>query len=178
MDGTISMPEFQQSCKDFKVELSVDDVKFLFNNFDANKDGRLGYDEFMRGVKGVMNETRRNLALEAFRILDVNGNGVVEVSDIAQTYNASRHPAVIEARKTEEQVLAEFLETFETHHNMVAGGHADAKVTVEEFLEYYNNVSASIDDDKYFETMMNGSWNIHGHNKPSEPEGFNKQTGP
>lgn len=27
-------------------------------------------------------------------------------------------------------------------------------------MEYYNNVSASIDDDKYFELMMNNAWNL------------------
>ena len=37
-------------------------------------------------------------------------------------YNAKKHPAVVEGRKTEEQVLGEFLETFETHHNVLNGG--------------------------------------------------------
>jgi len=31
----------------------------------------------------------------------------------------------------------------------------DFRVTPEEFIEYYTNVSASIDDDMYFSTMMN-----------------------
>ena len=34
----------------------------------------------------------------------------------------------------------------------------DKKVTLEEFIEYYNNISMSIDDDNYFELMMNNSW--------------------
>jgi len=36
----------------------------------------------------------------------------------------------------------------------------DGKVTAEEWKEYYNNVSMSIDDDKYFITMMNSTWNL------------------
>jgi hypothetical protein len=31
---------------------------------------------------------------------------------------------------------------------------------LEEFLEYYANVSASIDNDDYFALMMNNSWNL------------------
>lgn len=31
-----------------------------------------------------------------------------------------------------------------------------------EWIEYYNNVSMSIDDDKYFELMMNSAWNLDG----------------
>jgi hypothetical protein len=35
-------------------------------------------------------------------------------------------------------------------------------VTKEEWEEYYNNISASIDSDKYFELMMNSAWNLDG----------------
>ena len=38
----------------------------------------------------------------------------------------------------------------------------DHVVTKEEFEEYYNNVSASIDSDDYFATMMNSAWNLDG----------------
>jgi hypothetical protein len=38
-------------------------------------------------------------------------------------------------------------------------------VTDEEFAEYYNNISASIDDDQYFELMMNNAWKINDGNK-------------
>ena len=35
-------------------------------------------------------------------------------------------------------------------------------VTIEEFEEYYQNLSASIDDDVYFELMMRNAWHIEG----------------
>jgi len=38
----------------------------------------------------------------------------------------------------------------------------DHIVTKDEFDEYYNNVSASIDRDDYFATMMNSAWNLDG----------------
>lgn len=56
----------------------------------------------------------------------------------------------------------EFLETFETHHNIRTQGTNDSSITLEEFIEYYNNISASIDNDDYFALMMNNSWNIKG----------------
>jgi hypothetical protein len=74
------------------------------------------------------------------------------------TYNASKHPAVIDGRKTERQILEEFLSTFEMHKSQ----NPDGKVTHEEFSEYYANVSASIDDESYFAQMMNSSWNLNG----------------
>jgi len=54
------------------------------------------------------------------------------------------------------------LETFEQHHNIMNDNPRDFRVTMEEFVEYYTNVSASIDDDMYFSTMMNAAWNISG----------------
>ena len=33
---------------------------------------------------------------------------------------------------------------------------------MDEWLEYYNNVSMSIDRDDYFELMMNNTWNLDG----------------
>ena len=45
---------------------------------------------------------------------------------------------------------------------MKEGGQNDGQVTPEEFVEYYRNISCSIDDDNYFDLMMNNSWNIKG----------------
>ena len=38
----------------------------------------------------------------------------------------------------------------------------DGKVTTTEFLNYYQNISANIDDDEYFELMIRNAWHIAG----------------
>ncbi len=50
----------------------------------------------------------------------------------------------------------EFLSTFETQV-----GPQDGAVSLKEWVEYYTNVSASIDDDEYFAVMMNNAWNLN-----------------
>lgn len=35
-------------------------------------------------------------------------------------------------------------------------------MALDEFVEYYTNVSASIDNDMYFSHMMNQAWNLSG----------------
>jgi calcyphosin len=37
-------------------------------------------------------------------------------------------------------------------------------VTFPEFAEYYNNISASIDNDDYFELMIRNAWNLDNNN--------------
>jgi len=41
-------------------------------------------------------------------------------------------------------------------------------VTKEEFEEYYNNISCSIDDDMYFMTMMNSAWKLDEASKKGQ----------
>ena len=62
-------------------------------------------------------------------------------------YNAKLHPEVKSGKKTEDEILGEFLETFEMHHALNGAGTKDRSVTIDEFMEYYNNVSASVDHD-------------------------------
>ena len=101
---------------------------------------------------------RLALVKKAYQILDKDGSGEVDYNDICDTYNAKKHPAVLEGRKTERQILEEFLATFE----MALSGVADGIVTLDEWIEYYTSVSASIDNEDYFEQMMNSSWNVNG----------------
>ena len=39
-----------------------------------------------------MNSFRRNLVEKAWEIIDLNGDGVLEVADIRDKYDASHHP--------------------------------------------------------------------------------------
>jgi len=107
-----------------------------------------------------MNPQRKKIVLKAFKSIDKDGSGWIDLSDIKGTYNAAKHPDVIQGKKTEDQILQEFLETFETAHAMRNNDAPNHVVTKEEFEEYYNNISASIDDDQYFELMMNNAWKL------------------
>ncbi len=109
-----------------------------------------------------MNDFRRSLVEQAFRKLDNNGNGFIEFDDIKDIYNARKHPDVIQGKRTEQQVLNDFIETFEIHHAIRTRDGRDSRISLEEFLEYYDNVSISIDTDDYFTLMINNSWNIKG----------------
>jgi hypothetical protein len=92
----------------------------------------------------------------AFQRIDKDGSGIVDFDDIKDTYNASSHPEVLSGKRSAKEVLIEFLEVFEV------GEQVDGKVTLEEFENYYANISASIDNDDYFELMIRNAWHISG----------------
>ena len=141
--------------------LSDPEILSIFNMFDRNRDGTIDYDEFVRVLRGPMNGFRKRLVLQAFKKIDKDGSGFVDYNDIKDIYNAKRHPDVIQGKKTEQDVLLEFLETFEIHHNICMSEAPDHIVTLEEFEEYYNNISSSIDNDQYFELMINNAWKLN-----------------
>jgi calcyphosin len=92
----------------------------------------------------------------AFQRFDKDGNGIIDIQDVIGVYDASKHPDVISGKRTAGQILMEFIEGFDV------GGEVDGKVTVSEFENYYANLSASIDDDDYFELMIRNAWHISG----------------
>ena len=127
--------------------LSEQEIITVFNAFDRNRDGTIDYDEYVRVLQGPMNNFRKKLVGQAFNKIDKDGNGYVDINDIKGVYNAKKHPDVMQGKKTEEEVLYEFLQTFEMHHNIFNSTAPDHIVTKEEFDEYYNNISSSVDND-------------------------------
>jgi Ca2+-binding EF-hand superfamily protein len=89
--------------------LNEGDILTLFNAFDRNGDGAVDYDEFIRVLQGPMNNFRKKLVAQAFAKIDRDGNGYVDINDLKGVYNASRHPDVVQGKKTEEDILLEFL---------------------------------------------------------------------
>ena len=152
--------EFSKAMNDFMLGFNQAQISTLFDYFDIDSNGTVSYDEFLRSIRGPMNIARKKIVSQAFKKLDKDGNGWIDINDVRGVYKADKHPDVKSGKKTEDQILQEFLETFETAHAMRNNDAPNYVVTKEEFDEYYNNVSCSIDDDMYFMTMMNNAWKL------------------
>jgi len=161
---SLDLDEFGKAMHDFRIGLSAKQIIAAFGIFDRDGNGSITFDEFLRAIRGEMNDMRKALCKKAYTIMDTDKSGELDINDIRQTYNAKQHPDVKSGKKTEDEILGEFLDTFEDAFcNMK--GHEDArdgKITMEEWYEYYNNVSMSIDTDEYFAAMMNSTWNLDG----------------
>ena len=164
--------EFSKAMQDYMLGFSEGEVQTLFAHFDFDRSGLIEYDEFLRAIRGPMSAARKAIALRAFNKMDSDGSGMIDINDIRGVYTADKHPDVQAGKKTEQQVLSEFLETFETAHSMRNQETPDHIVSKDEWIEYYNNVSASIDRDDYFALMMNNAWNLDGSMDVNKKKGW------
>jgi Ca2+-binding EF-hand superfamily protein len=152
--------EFKNGLAKFGVNLSSYEQRYLIMAFDKDGDGNVSLDEFVRALRGSLNARRRKVVLLAFQKFDKDANGNITIDDLVGLYHAEKHPEVIAGRRTEAQVLNDFLKVFDSESS------PDGVVTQEEFECYYAGVSSNIDSDDYFEAMVLRSWQLDDPNAP------------
>lgn len=113
--------------------------------YDIDGDGNVNYEEFLRGLRDDLTPRRAAMVAKAFDILDVNGSGQIDFKDVADMYDVSCHKDFIEGRKTKEQIVGEFLNTFDG-----AKGNNDGTIQRAEWNDYYTDLSISLPSDDYF----------------------------
>jgi Ca2+-binding EF-hand superfamily protein len=86
--GTLDIQEFWKAICDFRLPMSAEECRKLFDLFDINGDGEMSYDELMRSVAGEMNPIRKAFVKKAFVKIDKDGSGIVDIRDIQGVYNA------------------------------------------------------------------------------------------
>jgi len=64
-----------------------------------------------------MNDSRRNLVIQAFKNMDKENAGQLDIHLLQECFNAKAHPEVKNGRKNEDDVELDFLESFEAHHS-------------------------------------------------------------
>lgn len=151
----LNIEEFWEGLREYGLELDDRTLRACFGAFDTDGIGFISFDEFLMGLRGDLNARRKKMVMLAYDVLDVDGSGQVTYADIEQAYNTSQCAEVLAGLKTEEEILEAFFDQWDTDTK-------DGVVTKDEFIEYYKNVSASIDDDDYFELMIRNAWHISG----------------
>mmetsp|Transcript_14563 Transcript_14563/g.29457 ORF Transcript_14563/g.29457 Transcript_14563/m.29457 type:complete len:486 (-) Transcript_14563:281-1738(-) len=151
-DGFVSESEFNKGIADMGVVLEAKEAKILFKAFDKDNNGKLSYNEFVLALRGKCNKRRLALVDAAFVLMDKTKDGVITIDDLKGVYKPTSHPEVADGKKTQAQHLKEFIGYFED------ASTKDGKITLDEWRDYYDSISASIGSDEYFELMMKRSW--------------------
>lgn len=130
-------------------------MQALFKYYDVSGDGKVSVEEFLRGLRDQLTERREAMVWRAFALMDRDGSGQIEAKDVAHLYDVSQHREFIEGTKTKDEILADFLNSFDG-----VKGNNDGTISKEEWFEYYTDLSVSVPSDDYFVQMMESTWNI------------------
>ncbi len=154
-DKRLSKDELFYGLRDYGINLTPTEIEQVFLHFDRDKNGFVDVTEFLVAIRGELSERRKKMIRMAFDILDTDKSGVITVEEIANVYDVSWNPDVRSGKKTTQEALREFLSHWDR-------GDMDGSVTLDEFIDYYRDISASIDEDDYFELMIRNAWRIPG----------------
>ena len=177
----ITFDEFEKLFKKYRYDLSPEEINNLFNYFDKDGSGFIDYDKFINGICGNLNKFRQDVLKQVFIKLDDDEKGYITVGQMRKEYNPKEHPLVRQGKRTEDEILAEFLDVLEYHFNLLIEKSDDnldvndVKVDFDDFCEFYKNISVCIEDDKYFEVMVLSEWGIKKDGKSLYQRTWNQQ---
>jgi Ca2+-binding EF-hand superfamily protein len=147
-------------CSEYLVRtLQFERCRNSFHNIwfaDITRAGAIDFERFLQALAGPMNKQRKDIVDLAFNVLDQDGSGQVDMSDMIKIYNVNSHPDFKSGKKTKEQILREMMDVFDV------GGEKDGIISRQEFRNYYQQISAGIDNDNMFELMVRNAWHISG----------------
>ena len=155
--------QFHKFLEDYRYNIPTNLENKLFDIFDIKKNESIDYNEFISKIFGTMNDFRKQIVQKVFQKLDKDNKGIIDYDIIRESYNADKHPEVLNGKRTKQEVLARFIDMFEYHFNLLNKNKNKEGATMEEFEEFYNYISFLVDNDKYFENMMSRVWGLDGN---------------
>ena len=137
---------------DIGVILNKTELNELTRLLDRSGDGKISYDEFLYQMAPPLNEERIKWINKAFDKLDVDGSGQVSIEDLQAVHNPKSSELVRMVKTTANAIFANLLQSYDDD--------GDGMITRDEFIDYYREISPSIDNDEYFALMMQNAWKL------------------
>lgn len=106
-----------------------------------------------------MSDSRKSMVSKVFyTYVDPERSGAVSAFAVKSKFNPREHPDVISGKRTEDDVLLDFLETFDAFLELSSASAKQEVVTLKVFRDYYAFVSFLFEDDKEFKAQVEGPW--------------------
>lgn len=134
-------------------------VSQVMRTWDRNGDGRIDYDAWLSSLRGSLNKRRTRMVELVYNALKERAEerGLkVSFRFVQSQFRVKHHPRVQTGFVEEEECLRQFIDGL----SEVMGGAKgqDVEVTLEEFYEYFGNLSGGIPSDDFFVLMMEQCW--------------------
>ena len=149
----IEKDDFLTCLRDIGLFLPKAAHEKLVQYYDKDIDVFVYFVEFLTALRGEPNQERQRIIDEAFTKFEKDNTGMINIRDLKGVFNAEKHPKVVSGEITQEQAFDEFARNFNDHTG--AG-----KIEKCEWNDYYAAVSASVEDDEHFISLLKSTWQI------------------
>ena len=156
-NSQISINDLYNLFQEMRINVPYEDLKILFNYANKNNNDILSTEQLINIIKGSLNEQRKLYIVEVFSKIDTEQTKKISIQLLKNTFNAKKHPEVINGTKSKEEILEQFCYSLDLYCE-INGIEKNGDLSFENFVDYYSCVSASIPDEVYFEDMINGVW--------------------
>lgn len=143
--------EFPKLIHDIGLNFNMDQIVDLSKALDRDGSGQIDYEEFLFKLAKPMSQTRIDQVVKAFESIDKDGNGYVDIKDLQAVHNAEKSEAVRIGKVS----AAEVFKNLCSHYD-----NGDGKITKDEFINYYREISPSIDNDEHFILLIKNAWKL------------------
>ncbi len=171
MYKTISYIDFQSCIQESKISIDNSIIKDFYDVLDITEQNRVSTEKILNHIRGFLNERRKLIITEIFYKLNPNNKNYCDINKIKNLYNARNHPDVLKEKKSENQIINEFFFTFDAF--LKYKGRYN-QISLDDFIEYYSPISASIPNDEIFIELLNKVWSLNSnYHKLSRSKDFN-----
>ena len=166
----LDLKMFAQICHEFDFGLTEEEIEELFISFDKEERGMVNYDDFIRILRGELNDKRKDLVQNVFKHLDIDNKGALSIEELLDLYDPRQSLEYVEQKKSEEESFRIFEESLRGNHKYLNGDEGDTKpIDIEEFEDFYESISLMIPSDELFRDIVLRTWGLI-KDEPKEEE--------
>jgi Ca2+-binding EF-hand superfamily protein len=137
---------------DIGLALDKTELTELAQLLDRDHNGSISYDEFLFQMSPPLTEERILWINKAFDKLDADRSGKISIADVEAVHNAQTSELVRLGKTTASAIFANLVRSYDND--------GDGLITRDEFIDYYREISPSIDTDEYFVAMIKSAWKL------------------
>ena len=156
---TLSFSSAIGKCKLGLLDSDIANICRIFENSEM----RISISDFYQSCVGVVTPQRVEVIEAAYKNIDKVNIGYIDLSLIVKQYNSATSTILLtkngQKMKTDE-IIYEFLDIIDSYLYVVKGRKKDGRILRNEFIDYYQLISAQIEDDNQFESMMVALWKV------------------
>jgi Ca2+-binding EF-hand superfamily protein len=139
-DGRIDLQnELPKMLKELKINLTPAQLEKAIKLLDRDGNGSLDFEEFLFCLAPPMNAARIQMVNRIYDKLERDKDNILSRSDIA-------------VKVTDDPRY--------NHLCLLCDKNGSGQIERNEFLDYYREISPSIDRDDYFQAMLNSAWKL------------------